>query len=508
MKKSVYNIIFGIGGQLIILLMGLVVPRFVLRTYGDEANGLISAIGQMFTYLALIEAGVGQSSLQALYGPVVSADHQRINGILSAAQQMFRKLTSIYLCVVVLIAALYPFMIEIQDTATIQIFGSTYLAVFLIIVLQGFSNAISFYFVSTLRLILIADGRNYVIVNITTLIRTATSVSRIILINMGVNIALLQLVYVVINIAEVLIYIFVLKTRYPWLSLTEEGDQSALAQRKSFIVHETANIVFNSTDVLVLSVLCSLKDASVYAVYNLVFASLSTLINQIHSGCYYILGQTYSQNKLKYEKVHDLYDTYYIAFVFSLLSTAYFLILPFVSLYTSDVTHYDYVDAKLPILFCTIQLLSCCRITSSNLIKLAGHAKQTVSRAILEAVINLSVSVLLAKYIGIYGVLLGTVAALLYRTNDMILYANHKILKRSSWKTYRLAVLYFGLFTAAIYLHSKLDFAFITNYFSFFATAAVLCAGMFVVYFTCGTVASRRTLKELFQQKNRENSEI
>ena len=38
---------------------------------------------------------------------------------------------------------------------------------------------------------------------------------------------------------------------------------------------------------------------------------------------------------------------------------------------------------------------------------------------------------------GIYGVLLGTIAALLYRTNDMIIYANHVIMKRSAIPTYR-----------------------------------------------------------------------
>ena len=38
---------------------------------------------------------------------------------------------------------------------------------------------------------------------------------------------------------------------------------------------------------------------------------------------------------------------------------------------------------------------------------------------------------------GIYGVLFGTIAALLYRANDIILFANHRVLKRSAWPTYR-----------------------------------------------------------------------
>ena len=46
---------------------------------------------------------------------------------------------------------------------------------------------------------------------------------------------------------------------------------------------------------------------------------------------------------------------------------------------------------------------------------------------------------------GIYGVLLGTIAALLYRTNDMIIYASH-ILERSCLVTYKRWILNTVLF--------------------------------------------------------------
>ena len=52
----------------------------------------------------------------------------------------------------------------------------------------------------------------------------------------------------------------------------------------------------------------------------------------------------------------------------------------------------------------------------------AGHYKQTQWRAVLEAIINLSVSLLLIGRFGICGVLLGTCASYLYRTTDVITY--------------------------------------------------------------------------------------
>lgn len=77
------------------------------------------------------------------------------------------------------------------------------------------------------------------------------------------------------------------------------------------------------------------------------------------------------------------------------------------------------------------------RRTSSQIINFAGHFKQTQVRSIIESVINLTVSLVLVFKIGMYGVLVGTIAALLYRTNDVIIYANWNILGRKPWKTYR-----------------------------------------------------------------------
>lgn len=493
MKKGIYNIVVGIVGQIIILALGIVVPRFILQSYGDETNGLLNAIGQIFTYLALIEAGVGQAALQCLYGPVVKGEHERTNAIMSATQLMYRHLTAVYVIVVVVISFIYPCFVHIEDTPMTELFGSSYWMIFSIVLIQGLSNAVTFFFVSALRQLLIADGRNYIIVNITTLIRVMTSVLRIVLINAKVSITVLQLVYLVLAILEAMIYICVLARKYPWLRCKEKPDQNALQQRNAFVIHETCNVIFSSTDVLILSIFCDLTTASVYAIYNLVFSALNMLINQVHSGCFYILGQTYSKDRKEYEAVHDAYDTYYMSFVFALISTAYMLILPFVSLYTKGVTDQNYIDAYLPLLFCVIQLLSCCRITSSNLIKLAGHAKQTIGRAVTEAVINLSASLILVKLLGIYGVLLGTIAALMYRTNDMIIYANRVILKRSPWRTYRTIIVNASLFVVAILAARIVEKIAIATFAEFFAWAAVISVVLLTVFLIVNSVADNKS---------------
>lgn len=60
------NIIVGFGGQLITIILGLVIPRIFIKSYGSDVNGLLSTITQIFTYMALLEAGIGQAARNAL----------------------------------------------------------------------------------------------------------------------------------------------------------------------------------------------------------------------------------------------------------------------------------------------------------------------------------------------------------------------------------------------------------------------------------------------------------
>lgn len=248
-----------------------------------------------------------------------------------------------------------------------------------------------------------------------------------------------------------------------------------LSQRNAFLVHEISGVIFSSTDAFVLSTFCSLIIASIYSVYNLIYSSLNSLINAVNNGLHFILGQTYAEDREKYTAVHDAYDSLYMAMVFSFMTVAYLLTSPFINLYTAGIEDANYLVKGLPLLFTLVQLLSCSRAVSSRLINVAGHAKATQNRSILEAVLNLGVSITLVNFIGIYGVLVGTIVALLYRTNDIIIYANKKILKRSPWVTYKKMivnfVVYFAIVLADTFYLSQLIMSYCDSYFDFIIIA-------------------------------------
>lgn len=73
-------------------------------------NGLLSSVIQIYACLALLEAGVGTATLQALYKPLASNDKKEINAILSATSNYYNKIGKLYLIIVVLFSIIYPIL--------------------------------------------------------------------------------------------------------------------------------------------------------------------------------------------------------------------------------------------------------------------------------------------------------------------------------------------------------------------------------------------------------------
>ena len=96
-RNSINNLVWGIIGNLITSIVAIVIPRLFIVNYGSEINGLLASIRQIYVYLALLEIGVGDASVVALYGPIARQDHKSVNEILAATDFYYKK-NRYYLC--------------------------------------------------------------------------------------------------------------------------------------------------------------------------------------------------------------------------------------------------------------------------------------------------------------------------------------------------------------------------------------------------------------------------
>ncbi len=443
-KKIKYNFLLGIASEFLSIVLGILIPRFILTSYGSETNGLLSSVTQIYSYIALLEAGIGVATVQALYKTIGSQDRDKTNAVLAATNKYYHRTGIIYMLAILAFSVIYPLVVS-STIPTVTII--------LVIVFNGIGSVISYFFQGKYLLLLQAEGKNYIKTALNMATNVFKNVAKIVLMASGCDVVFVQMIAMVISLIQMAYITYYIKKNYSWIDLTVKPDFEAISQSKNVLVHQISGLIYNNTDAITLSVFCGLKAVSVYSMYTMLFGMISTALSTVSSSFIFSLGQMFHADRKRFMKYYDVYEIYYMTLVFSLYSIANFFILPFIKLYTAGVTDINYLDVKLPLLFISTYLLSCGRSAPNQAINFAGHFKKTQNRAIAEAVINLTVSVIAVQYFGIYGVLVGTIAALLYRSNDIIIYANRKVLNRSIWITYRRWLVNLAVFLLVLFIN-------------------------------------------------------
>lgn len=463
-EKVKYNLISSFLGYVLSIIIGLILPRFFTLTYGSEVNGLIGSVNQFIVYLGLFEAGVGTALLQALYRPIAIDDKKSISSVMNAASSYYRKAGLYYLIGLIILCIGYPVAFKT---------GIGFLRVVGIVFFSGFVNVLNFWIQGKYVVLLRAEGKNYITNNLNTISTILTGVLKIVLIRFRVDVVLILFGSLCVNFCLMLFVLFYVKTNYKWLDPNIPADFNAIGQKKYVLVHEISTLIFNNTDIIILTVFCGLKVVSVYTMYKLITTYLGNALSMLPNSVEFSLGQLYQTKKTEFNKRMDIFESVYSTAFTTIYSVALFLFIPFMKLYTSGITDINYVDYRLAVLFVAIELLSSLRIMMLKTINFAGHFKLTTSRTITESIINLSVSLVAVQFWGIYGVLMGTVVALLYRTNDIIIYSNVRLIGRSPLKTYSIHLLNLILLVAFQFVY-KLLFPVIESYVMFALCGAAM----------------------------------
>ena len=448
MKKIILNLGVSIFSQCIILILGFVIPRIIMVSYGSDTNGLTSTITQVFTYMSLLEAGISQATRNKLFKPIKEENREEVSYWMSVSRHYFRKISVIYLGIVSIIAFIFPFIINTHVE---------YWTVAFYILFEGLTSVVSFYFINTWVSFLTAKGDMYVVNSLSLLNKVLCYGVKIILALLGLNIALIQVGYFIVSILQVMLYFMYMKKKYNWIDYTIPVKNVVLPDRRSYIIIEIAWTIFSSTDMILLSIFVSTEMSSVYAVYNLPFVALNSLLNAVYCALNYNLGITYHEDIKKYIKVHDMFNSFFVGSMTILMSVTYVMLIPFIKLYTQGVDDVNYIYPILPLLFCLVQMLSWSRFVSGNLLGVAGRIKPAVKINVIEALSNLVLSLAFVYKWGVIGVLMATVLALPLKVIYCNYVADRKILNRSVRRTISILCINYCIFFMTVLVGLFID---------------------------------------------------
>lgn len=430
-KKAIKNVITNIIVQIILAVSGLMIPRLLMYSFGSEVNGMVSSISQFITYAALIEMGIGNASVVALYKPIATQDYSNISSIVTSAKKMYSISGCIYIAIILCIAGCYPLLFKEQ-------FGFGF--VFKLVLCIGVVNAIDYFIIGKYKVLLIADQKYYII-NITKSVATILlTLGSVIFVFIDKDVIWIKGLAIVTHFGEaVLIYLYI-KIKYPLISF-KMNVTSKIPQRWNALVHQLCATIVYNTDIVVLT-LClpqnSLYEISVYSVYSMVFSVVSNMTGTLTTGINASFGDMFAKGEKEYiRKAFDVYEFFFFIALFILYSCFLVLIIPFVSCYTKGMNDVNYVRLQVGILFGINGLTAQLKEVSGVIINAAGKYKETQRYAVEEALINIGISLILVRSMGITGVLIGTLISHIWMDIRFMVYMCNNLIQNTGIETVR-----------------------------------------------------------------------
>lgn len=431
--------------QIINLLVGLVLPRLFLSTYGSEVNGVISTANNFISYFTYIEAGLGAALMHALYKPLAEKNYNDISCIVTYSAKSYRRISFIYFILVVVLSFLFPLVSH--DTSM------NYIEFSLLFFVIGLYGAIDFFTMAKYRVLLVADKKEYIvsIAGIVAQLMRFVLVAYALTLNISV-VAVKCLPIITLLIRSTILKIYI-KKKYPTVVFNCQDvtppHRDVKKRWDAMLLQISINASITLPTIIISQVL-GYKEANVFAMYYLVCNAIVALVSAFSSGIAPILGQAIAKD-VDITGPYNLYE-YFIAIVLTtFFSIGAVLILPFIQLYTSVVSDINYSVAAYGILIMIWGALHTFRIPYTAVVNAAALYTENRILNIVNILLLVTTGIAFTILWGIIGTLLSMLIVAIQRNVCMVLILkkdisaidHRKSLKRMGLMTCIILISYF-----------------------------------------------------------------
>lgn len=420
-RRLMLNTVSSLLQQIITITCGFVLPRFYLKYYGSEINGLASSVSQFLGFISFMQLGIGAVVQSAWYKPLANRDNDRISRIYISAERYFKKIALIFLGYSTILCFVMPVIIK-ED------FDFYFIAT--IVLSIAISLFVQYFFGLTNQLLLNADQKSYVSIFAQTFLVIGNTVCSVFLMLFGASIQIVKLTASIIYTINPIFLAIYVKKHYQIdkkIVLNEEP----IKQKWNGFTQHLSSVIMDNTDVMILTVFSSLTNVSIYYIYNLVVYGIRQLITSLTVGIQSLFGNMIAHAEINtLNKTFDSIELMFHYGITFLYSCVIVLICPFVRVYTAGINDANYNVPLFAVIIALSSALYCYRLPYYAVIKAAGHFKETQNSALAEMILNLGISIFFVVKFGLVGVAIGTLIASAYRTIYFVVYLARHITYR------------------------------------------------------------------------------
>ena len=420
-KKIFLNMLCDILPYLLIGVVGIIKMDVLITYIGDAGNGYYQTINQIISYVFLAQAGFSDAVIYSLYKPFANKNKDDINAIYGGARKIFKRIGYIIFGIICLVTlGLYLFY-NFEDG-----FRSSALICFFVI---STSYLISYFGRGqTYMAVLSAAQEKYVYSLVFNGVKLLCDILIVLVTMKYGSLVAIAIVILFMKILEEIINRIVVKRKYPDLHEIARKDTSMVKMTKDLAWTQLGYLVLNNTDALLLMGFSGPVVVSIYTSYNFILRFLNEVASRVEMSSVYSFGNVFA--KKEEDRIYPLFKEYMMLFIliaFSMSITFMIGIRGFVNIWVGKENYLiNYITV---VLFTSTLFLNILYYPLVALVNADGLFKDNKKHIFISAITNLVFSIVLINFLGLDGLLIGTmisfVVNILLKTNLI----SRKILK-------------------------------------------------------------------------------
>lgn len=422
----------GIITQVLSLILSFVSRTVFIKILSEEYLGINGLFSNILSTLSFVELGFGTAIIYMMYKPVAEGNKERIKTLVSYYKKVY---FIIGMAMLILGIMVIPFMdYIIKEPPNIPENLNLLYVLFLI-------NTSIGYFYSHKTAIINAHQKNYIISIYNQIFKWLQLILQIIFLIITKDYILYLVIQIVCTLLNNIFLSIKANKMFPYIKeknvekISQEDKKNMNSKIKSLIFYKLNPSILNGSDNLILSAVVGVSEVGIYSNYYLITNYLSLFINQITNSLESSIGNLNAAST-KEKKEDIFYKVLFLCFFIYGLSTVLLMALinDFINIWIGE-----------KYLFDNLVVFSIMLYVYVNGVNFACYSFRTTSGLfekakiipLIEVILNIVISIVLAKYIGTAGVFFGTSIAkflTFFWSDPKLLYGN--LFKKENIKNY------------------------------------------------------------------------
>lgn len=409
--NSVYNSIANLSNNMLITILSFIVRTVFIKILGEQCLGLDGLFTNIIGLLSLAELGVGTAFSFSLYKPLAEKSNDRIDSLMTFFKKCYRIIALIILGIGLIVL---PFIgVIAKDYSSTY---NLYLIFFMYLI-----NTVSSYIFSYPCLLIEADQKGYKLIRISIISNIISYGLQLLSLILIKNLYFVLLSNFIVRITEYILKNKYVRKKYSLITFNSKKEISNEDKKdikkilSGVIYHRVGNYFVDGTDNILISSIVNISTTGIYFNYCSITSILRNLLGGIINSVTASFGNlNVTESKETKENVFNIinFGTYFISGL--LVIGTFFCINPFIKMWIGE-------NYTLP--FLTVAII-CINFYIINIILPVDAIKASVGVyyqdryvPIIQAVVNILLSILLGKKFGIDGILIATTICKLTTVN-------------------------------------------------------------------------------------------